>query len=290
MPKIEGLMLTVLEVLRRTTGFFEGKGMDSPKLQAELILAHGLGLARMDLYLQHDRPLSETELESIRPLVKRRAGREPVQYIEGRANFMGVDFEVDPRVLIPRPETEELIERVGEWLEDKPPGRLVDLGTGSGAIALSLARLFPDAEVLGTDVSADALVVARGNAGAQGLEARVNFLESDWFSALEGSFDLVVSNPPYLTDTELQEAEPEVRDYEPVGALVAGGATGESALVAILEGAFPVLNPGGLLAMETGIAQREILEAQAQKVGYSEYLQEADLSGRDRFFFARKAR
>ncbi len=281
-------MLTVLEVLRRTADFFEGKGIENAKLNAELVLAHGLGLEqRMDLYLQHDRPLTEAELEGVRPLVKRRAGREPVQYIEGRANFMGVDFEVDPRVLIPRPETEELVERVGEWLEDSPPGRLVDLGTGTGVIALSLARLFPEAEVVATDVSADALAVARSNAGAQGLAERVDFVESDWFSALEGMFDLVVGNPPYLTGAELKEAEPEVREHEPAGALVSGGAAGESALVAILEGAFQVLNPGGLLALETGIAQRGILEARAKEIGYAEFLQEPDLSGRDRFFFAR---
>ena len=162
-------MLTVLEVLKRTTKFFEGKGIINPKLNAELILAHGLGLSqRMELYLQHDRPLSENELDGIRPLVKRRAGREPVQYIEGRANFMGVDFEVDRRVLIPRPETEELVERIGEWFADSPPKRLIDLGTGSGIIALSLARLFPSSEVFATDISSDALAVAQSNALRKG--------------------------------------------------------------------------------------------------------------------------
>ena len=281
-------MLTVLEVLKRTTKFFEGKGIINPKLNAELILAHGLGLSqRMELYLQHDRPLSENELDGIRPLVKRRAGREPVQYIEGRANFMGVDFEVDRRVLIPRPETEELVERIGEWFADSPPKRLIDLGTGSGIIALSLARLFPSSEVFATDISSDALAVAQSNALAQGLETRVSFLVSDWFSAIDGTFDLVVSNPPYLTETELKQAEPEVREHEPTSALVTDGDLGENALVAILQNAYQFLNPHGLLAMETGIDQREILESQAKAVGYAEYIQEADLSGRDRFFFAK---
>lgn len=281
-------MLTVLEVLQRTKEFFEGKGIINPKLNAELILAHGLGLSqRMELYLQYDRPLSESELDGIRPLVKRRAGREPVQYIEGRANFMGVDFEVDRRVLIPRPETEELVERIGEWFADSPPKRVIDLGTGSGIIALSLARLFPSVEVFATDISPEALVVAQSNAVAQGLEARVSFLESDWFSGMDGTFDLVVSNPPYLTEKELKHAEPEVREHEPTSALVAGGALGENALLAILQQAYKALNPHGLLAMETGVDQREILERQAQTVGYAEYIQEADLSGRDRFFFAK---
>jgi release factor glutamine methyltransferase len=282
-------MLTILEVLKRTTEFFEEKGIGNAKLNAELILAHGLGLPkRMDLYLQFDRPLEESELDGIRPLVKRRGSREPIQYIESRVDFMGVDFKVDSRVLIPRPETEELVERTGDWLQDFPPRRILDLGTGCGVIALSLARMFPESGILATDVSADALALAQENAAAQGLAERVQFLEADWFSGVVGTFDLIVSNPPYLAQAEFDQAESEVRNHEPHEALVSSGANGEGCLLAILSGAVTVLNDSGLLAMETGISQREILESKAVALGYAEFLQEADLSGRDRFFFAKK--
>ena len=281
-------MLTIKEVLLRTSGFFEEKGIDNPRLNAELLLSHGLGLpSRLDLYLQHDRPLEERELESIRPLVKRRSKGEPVQYIEGKANFMGVDFDVDERVLIPRPETEELVSLIEELLEGVKIERILDVGTGSGILALSMARVFEAAEVLGVDVSPDALEVARQNAQKQGLSDRVDFRVSNWYGEVNGQFDLIVSNPPYLTRQELHEAASEVRDFEPTQALVSSGEHGEECLFTVMEGAKERLLPGGVLALETGISQKEILEAKAIELGYQEYWGEQDLSGRERFFFVR---
>ena len=280
-------MLTILEVLERTTTFFEGKGMENPRLNAELILAHGLGLPqRMDFYMQFNRPLEDRALEQIRPLVKRRAGGEPVQYIEGKASFIGVDFKVDARVLIPRPETEELIEHIAEKFESSAPQSILDLGTGSGVIALSLCRLFPQARITASDSSMDALSVARDNAAAQGLEERVDFLESDWLTAIRGTFDLIVSNPPYLSESELALSATEVREHEPRCALASTGENGEDCLLSILRGSISYLNRGGVLAMETGIHQRDILMEEAGKLGYDSCHQHADHSGRDRFFFA----
>jgi release factor glutamine methyltransferase len=283
-------MLTILEVLKRTTAFFEEKQMENARLNAELLLAHGLGLSkRMDLYMQFDRLLQESELEQVRPLIKRRVAGEPIQYIEGKANFMGVNFKVDSRVLIPRPETEELVERIGVLFKNESPQSILDLGTGSGAIALSLARMFPEAGVVATDISVDALAVAAKNAEEQDLAERVCFIESDWLDGIEGKFDLIVSNPPYLSQGEVDQALPEVREHEPLEALVSPGVKGEDCLLSIMAEALPFLTTGAMLAMETGIDQREALEWKAGERGYLDILHEADLSGRDRFFFARKA-
>ena len=282
-------MLTILEVLQRTTAFFEEKKIENARLNAELLLVHGLGLSkRMDLYMEFDRPLQESDLEKVRPLVKRRVAGEPIQYIEGKANFMGVNFKVDSRVLIPRPETEELVERIGARFEDESPQRILDLGTGSGAIALSLARMFPEARVVATDISEEALAVAGKNAEEQDLVERVSFIESDWFEGIDEKFDLIVSNPPYLSQAEVDQSHPEVREHEPLEALVSPGVKGEDWLLFIMAEALPFLTTGAMLAMETGTDHREALEWKASQLGYQNILHEADLSGRDRFFFAGK--
>ncbi|MBT6461975.1 MAG: peptide chain release factor N(5)-glutamine methyltransferase [Opitutae bacterium] len=283
-------MLTILDVLQRTTAFFEAKQIENARLNAELLLVHGLGLStRMDLYMEFDRLLQESELEKVRPLVKRRSIGEPIQYIEGKANFMGVNFMVDSRVLIPRPETEELVDRIGVYFEDKSPQKILELGTGSGVIALSLARMFPKAEIIATDISRDALTVAERNSEDQGLSEQISFIESDWFEGIDGNFDLIVSNPPYLSQEDVDQSHPEVREHEPLDALVSSGANGEDCLLAIMSKAFPFLTKDAILAMETGIDQRKALEATATRLGYQDILHETDLSGRDRFFFARKA-
>ena len=283
-------MLTILDVLQRTTAFFEAKQIENARLNAELLLVHGLGLStRMDLYMEFDRLLQESELEKVRPLVKRRSIGEPIQYIEGKANFMGENFMVDSRVLIPRPETEELVERIGVYFEDKPPQKILELGTGSGVIALSLARMFPKAEIIATDISRDALTVAERNSEDQGLSEQISFIESDWFEGIDGNFDLIVSNPPYLSQEDVDQSHPEVREHEPLEALVSSGANGEDCLLSIMSKAFPFLTKDAILAMETGIDQRKALKATATRLGYQDILHETDLSGRDRFFFARKA-
>jgi len=279
-------MLTVLEIIKRTTDFLEKRGVESARLNAELLIGHALTLKRMQLYLQFERPLTETELEKIRPLVKRRGNREPVQYIMGETDFGGLKLKVDKRALIPRPETEYLIELITQRLTEAP-ATILDLGTGSGAIALALAKAYPGAVVTAVDKSAEALALARENAVATGLGDRVHFLESNWFAALPagGKFQLIVANPPYLSEQETKEALPEVREFEPVTALSAG-ADGLADLRTIIADGHSRLNAGGFIACETGIAQREKLTELAANTGYVRTESLQDLTGRDRYFLA----
>lgn len=281
-------MLTLLEVIQRTTDFFKKAGIETPRLDAELLLAEVLGLNRMQLYQQFERPLAEGELERIRPLVRRRVKREPLQHILGWVEFFGLRIKVDRRGLIPRPETEELVDLLSGR---KPaPGSILDLGTGSGAIALSLAKAFPQAEVVGVERSPDALQLARENAASNGLEERVTFLKGEWFGALEPGtrFDWIVSNPPYLTGEEWEMAQPEVRDYEPREALVAPD-EGCADLERIQAAAPDYLTPHGLLALETGIDQHPRLRKSALAAGLVQLESLKDMSGRERFFLARRA-
>lgn len=279
-------MLTVREIKERTETFFQQKGVPNAKLDTDILIAHSLGLKRLDLYLDMDRPLTDAQLDALRPLVKRRAAREPLQYIVGTTEFYGLTLKVDRRALIPRHETEELVELIVERLQSAPT-RILDLGTGSGALALALATKYADAEVTAVDRSAEALALAKENADALGLAGRISFLEGSWFASLpeRASFDLIVSNPPYLTESEMQTAEPEVVGHEPHGALLSGG-DGLDDLRLILKGAKTFLAKGGLLAMETGVAQHEVLKELAAANGLAGESLE-DLSERPRFFFIR---
>ncbi|NBB78955.1 MAG: peptide chain release factor N(5)-glutamine methyltransferase [Verrucomicrobia bacterium] len=277
-------MLTIREIKARTETFFEQKGVPNAKLDTDILIAHSLGLKRLDLYLDMDRPLTEGQLTELRPLVKRRADREPLQYIVGSTEFYGLTLKVDARALIPRHETEELVDLIVERLTTAPK-RILDLGTGSGALALALATKYPEAEVVATDQSADALALAKENAGALDLSERIRFLVGSWFEPLppEAHFDLIVANPPYLTETEIETAEPEVAVHEPQTALVAG-CDGLDDLRKILASAKDYLAPGGLLALETGIAQHKILNETAKSQSLiGESVQ--DLSERPRFLF-----
>jgi release factor glutamine methyltransferase len=279
-------MLTLLEIIKRSTDFLEKHGVEGARHNTELLVGHALGLKRMQLYLQFERPLTEVELEKIRPLIKRRSTREPLQYIIGTTEFHGLSLKVDRRALIPRPETELLVEKVTEAGAPVVAG-ILDLGTGTGAIALALAQQFPGSAVTAVDVSADALALARENATALGLEPRVRFLQSDWFAGVPAgeNFGLIVSNPPYLTETETTQTEPEVRDHEPRQALTPGP-LGTEALDRLIREAKVRLAPGGLLALETGIAQHAQLTVVAQECGYLRVESKADLTGRDRYLLA----
>lgn len=282
-------MISVLEVVQKTTDFLAGKGVESARLNAELLIGHALGLKRMQLYLQFERVLIEPELEKIRPLVKRRSQREPLQYIIGETEWSGVKLKVDRRALIPRPETELLVELVTERLA-APPARILDLGTGTGAIALALAVKYPQAAVTAADASGDALALAAENAHALGCADRVAFIKSDWYSGLPADepYDLIVSNPPYLTREETDAAEPEVRVHEPHSALVAAD-EGMADLRVIIAGARERLAPGGLLALETGIAQHAELTRCLEAAGFVSIESRKDLTERDRFMLARRA-
>lgn len=224
---------TLIDVLRLSTTYLGDHGSTSARLDAELLCAQALGLRRIDLYLQFDRPLDEIELTAIRELVRRRSKGEPVAYITGTREFYGRPFAVTREVLIPRPDTETLVQRAVEFLRARPGPvlRVADLGTGSGCIAITLAAEVPDLLVSATDVSAAALDIARRNATDLGVP--VTFIESSWADLLDGKFDLVVSNPPYVTTAELTKVDRDVSDFEPHGALL-GGDEGLDAYRALL--------------------------------------------------------
>jgi release factor glutamine methyltransferase len=279
-------MLTVLEILKKTTDFFAAKGIENPRLNAELLVGHALGLKRMQLYLQFERVLAESDLEKIRPLVRRRGLHEPVQYIVGETEWGGMKLKTDRRALIPRPETELLLELVGQ-LVTAPPTRILDLGTGSGALALGLARKFETARVTAIDSSEEALGLARENAAALAMAERVVFLRSDWFSAVpqDERFDLIVANPPYLSAEETAATAAEVREFEPRSALTAAD-EGRADLRAIIAAAPSRLAETGVLALETGIAQHAVLQAWCTDAGFGRVQSKQDLTSRDRFLFA----
>ena len=283
-------MNTLLDLLQKSADFLAKKGVENARLQSELLFAGTLGCRRLDLYLQFDRPMTAAETAALRERVLRRSRREPPQYVVGETDFRELALKCDPRALIPRPETEELVGFVLEKLNaHRPagtPARVLDLGTGTGAIALSFAKERPGTRVVAADKSADALALARENAEKNGLDDAVEFLRSDWFENVAGTFDAVVSNPPYLTEAEWASAQPEVREHEPREALVAGD-DGLADLEKILRGARAHLAPGGFVALETGIAHRERLRAAALDAGFAETEAKDDLSGRPRFFFAR---
>jgi release factor glutamine methyltransferase len=280
-------VLTVLEIIKRTTEFLAGRGVSSPRLNAELLLGHVIGRRRMQLYLEFERPLTAAELDQLRPLVRRRGQQEPLQYILGETEFRGLRLKVDRRALIPRPETELLVELVHTWAGTQPPVlRALDLGTGSGAIAAALATLWPGAAVVAAERCPEALTLARENFAALGLEGRIQPVAATWFDGVPpGPYDAIVSNPPYLTAAEVAAAAPEVRQHEPRAALEAPD-EGLADLRAILTGAPGYLRPGGLLALETGCDHHADLSARLQAAGFQAVEARRDLTGRDRFILA----
>ncbi len=282
----------MLRLMRWSGEYLEGKGVERGRLDAEHLLSHALGIPRLQLYLQFDRPLEAEELDRFRPLLRRRAEREPLQYILGRAAFRELELAVDPRVLVPRPETEILVDEVLAWAAGRAPADLtaVDLGTGSGAIALSLVREGPFARVVATDASEEALAVAALNARGAGLAERIDLRHGSLFEPLaEGErFDVVVSNPPYVAEAEAAGLEPEVGVWEPSGALF-GGPDGLAVLRSIVAGAGPFLRAGGLLALEVGASQAGQVVAAVEAVGgYDDVRVRRDLAGRQRVVMARR--
>ncbi len=265
---------TVLKVLQWTTEYFSGKGFEQPRSDAEVLLAYSLGMDRIQLYINYDKPLSPEELARFRGFVRRRAAFEPAQYIIGKQEFWSLDFEVTPAVLIPRPETEVLVEKALD-LTSKESALVLDLGTGSGAIAVAIAHERSAINVIAVDKSWPAIEVAHRNAVRNGVADRVFFAVMDLFGAIAALpiFDLVISNPPYVSDAEFLDLAPEIANYEPHSALLGGGERGLALIRSILEQFPACLKPGGSLLVEIGAGQAEILEA-----GFS-----ADLAGRFEF-------
>lgn len=245
--------LPLLEVLRASERYLADRGVEHPRLNAEHLLAHALGLKRMELYLQFDRALTETERVPLRDTVKRRGAREPLQHILGTAEFHGRTFGCDQRALIPRPETEQLVELALEISKAHPAAKILDLGTGSGVIALTLALELPAAEIQATDLWPDALALASDNAARHNIADRVRFIQVDLLPTGDTAFDLIVANLPYIPTAEITALSPEVR-HDPASALD-GGADGLDLIRRLIEVAPAHLSPGGALLLEIGAGQ-----------------------------------
>lgn len=276
---------TVRKVLGWTTQHFEKRDIDAPRLTAEILLAHVLKVGRVRLYVDLDRPLEKEELAEFRALIARRSQGTPTQYLTGARDFYNRAFEVDARVLVPRLETELLIEAVLHAIPADAPSRLLDLCTGSGCIAVTLAAERPMSSVWATDLSKDACDVARINAEKHGVGARVTVREGDLFSPLPPGtlFDVIVSNPPYIASEEIGTLSAEVR-AEPRLALD-GGPDGLALYRRIVPGAREWLRPGGLLALEIGETQGSALRELMNAAGYADVRIERDLDRRERMAF-----
>ncbi len=264
--------MNILDVIQRSADFLAKKGVASPRLQVELLLAHMLGMPRMKLYLNFERVLTAMELDTLRALVRRRGQREPLQYIVGSASFCGLEMALNQRVLIPRPETELLAERGWKFLQGCGgcPSAL-DVGTGSGCVAIALAANAPGSRIHATDFCGEALEVARQNARRHQVADRVQWHQGDVFAAVpvELRFDLIVSNPPYIPSARIASLEPEVREHEPRGALD-GGADGLDFYRRLAAGGGAFLRSGGRLMVELddegGAGTREIFEREKWKI------------------------
>ncbi len=271
MPGAYSFVVTVLEVIQRSTDFLSKKGVDSPRLQTELLLGRLLGLPRMQLYLNFERQLSEADLDRFRELIKRRSQREPLQHIIGSTSFCGLEIAVNRYVLIPRPETELLAEHGWNFLNSLNPQpstvSALDLGTGSGCLAVAIAVHSPGAKISATDISAEALEVAKQNVARHHVLDRIQFLHGDAFAAFNSTiaFDLIISNPPYIPTAEIPSLQIEVREYDPLQALD-GGPDGLTFYRRIASEGAAFLKPGGKIMLEFGDGQaqaiREIFDSQ----------------------------
>ena len=275
--------MRILELINKTTPYLDKAGVASPRLTIELLLAHVLKKKRLQIYLEFERELDDATLEILRGLVKRRVAGEPLQYVTGEAEFCGLKLTVDRRVLIPRPETELLVEVVAA----RKPATVVDVGTGSGCIALALAQRLPAAEITATDVSPDALAVAKANAARYDFKNFTRLLQGDLLSIFPDSLtvDAIVSNPPYIASGELAKLPREVKDFEPAQALFAGVDGLEVIRRLVLE-AKRFLSPAGFVALEIGAGQRAAVAELFESAGYKVAQVEKDLQGHERVIVA----
>jgi release factor glutamine methyltransferase len=292
-PQADSLEWTVLRVLQWATGYLKGRGVESPRAAAELLLSHVLGTERVQLYVRYDQPLVPAELAAFKEGIRRRLRHEPVAYIVGRKGFWTLDLRVSPEVLIPRPETELLVEQALSVLRAHPagcPARVLELGVGSGAVLLALAMEAGAQRFFGCDIAAGAVALARANALAAGVGERVSLWAGDWFAGLnaKGGFDLIVSNPPYVRSAEIDRLQPEITAYEPRIALD-GGPDGLRSYRSILSAAHGQLVTGGSLILEIGSDQRAAVLQLAEETGrYVPAQCRRDYSGHDRVITWRK--
>ena len=308
--------MTVLEAIQKSAEYLAKKGVESPRLQTELLLAHLLKLPRMKLYLNFERTLAPAEVDGLREFIKRRGQREPLQHITGSTSFCGLEIAVNRHALVPRPETELLAESGWQFLStlNSQPSTALDFGTGTGCIAIALAAKCPSAKIVATDISPDALALARENAGRHNAAERIEFVQSDGFAALhnesEGGtprrpdspkeewgsrssplrkmeFDLIISNPPYIPSAEIATLQSEVRDFDPRSALD-GGADGLDFYRKLAMEAKPFLKPGGKIMLEFGAGQAEAIGKIFEAEKWIVEAVKEDYSQRERFLIARR--
>lgn len=282
---------TIKKILGWTESYFDGHGIDSPRLTGEILLAYVLGLRRLDLYLQHDRPLNAQELADFKALIQRRRAREPVAYITGKRGFFNDTFQVGKGVLIPRPDTEVLVETAIKFLsqQQEAAAKVIELGVGSGAIIVSVADACPGHLFFGCDISPAAISAASVNARDL-AQTPIHFFRGSWLDAVSSGvqFDLILSNPPYIPRADIQDLEPEVRDHEPLLALD-GGPDGLDAYRIILAQAGERLAPGGQMLLEMGFDQKEGMEALAGRCRWIRELEfKKDLAGHNRLAIFKK--
>ena len=264
--------MTVLEAIQKSAEFLDKKGVESPRLQGELLLAHLLKMPRMKLYLNFERGLTVAETGELRELIRRRGQREPLQHITGSTSFCGCEIAVNRHVLVPRPETELLAELGWQFLAEQSASTALDFCTGSGCIAIALAAKCPNAKIMATDISADALVLAKENAASNQIAERIELLQGDGFAALTNGaqFDLIISNPPYIPSAEIATLQPEVRDFDPKAALD-GGPDGFNfyRLIASQSGKF--LKPAGKIMVEFRgcVRRKQSVKSLRRKSGFS---------------------
>jgi release factor glutamine methyltransferase len=289
---------TIIKLLKWTTSYFESRDIDSPRIDAEILLAHALQLQRIDLYLQYDQPLSGNELSRFKDFIKRRINREPVAYIVGSKEFWSMDFMVTKDVLIPRPETEFLVETALNLLPQDSssnptltPKHILELGTGSGAVVLALASMRPDHQFFASDRLMSAVNLAKQNAKHHAIKSRVSFICADWFEPFKDIrpvFDMIVSNPPYVPSRVVGKLQPEIVKYEPISA-IDGGEDGLSCLRYIINNAHFYLQRKGHLLLEMGHDQRDdIQKIVDQCAKYEKVVYIKDYSGYDRVVQMRK--
>ena len=286
-------MLTLIEIIKRSDEYLARHGIPDARRNAELLVGHVLGKSRLQLYLEHDRPFEKDELEQMRTLLAERKERQPIQYIFGEAEFFSLPFDVNPSVMIPRPETEHLVEETLKTLREIGAEKAVvyDIGTGSGCVAISIAKNLENCAIYASDVSAEALKTASTNAEKNGIKDKIEFLLGADLKPFDNApvqnADIVVSNPPYVPTVEFERLEPEVRDHEPRKALD-GGPDGLDVIRRIIAGVPGHINPGGALIIEIGIDQAEAVTACIGSTGcFMEPRITKDLSGIDRIITAK---
>ena len=282
---------TITRLLDWTTDFFKKYSIEWPHLEAEILLAHALKLKRIELYTRHEQVVNQDQLALFKGLIERRIKREPIAYITGNQPFMSIEFKVDKSVLIPRPETEQLVEiAIGILGPATGDGRLAtvaDIGTGSGAIAITLAKYLPDIKVIAIDSSPAAIEVAQKNAELNQVAKKINFMVGNLFEPLQSNlFDLILSNPPYIPTLEIEKLDPDVRLWEPREALD-GGEDGLKYVRTLIKSAPDYLNPGGCILIEIGFDQGEAVKLLAENSGnFSEIKIIRDINGKDRILKA----